>query len=320
MPGSTRNSMFIAAPMDLVWEVTNDIENWPDLFTEYSSLEVLDRRGDTVRFRLTMHPDENGKIWSWVSERTTDLERREVRAHRVETGPFQYMNIYWSYVEEAGGVRMTWVQDFAMRPAAPVDDEGMTTRINTNSVIQMEIIRTKIEKLAAQTRGSARRTGADGTSAESGAAVPLPTGPHSRQVEEVRRPVGHGRVALSDVPVDRRRGGQLRILLGPRTVGSTSGFMGVATLLPGEKIAEHYHPYSEEFLCVTRGTITVDCDGEPVVVAPDEGLYIPIGMRHRLRNTGDGEASVVFHLSPLAPRPELGHVDTETAAATAAPR
>jgi putative monooxygenase len=34
-------------------------------------------------------------------------------------------------------------------------------------------------------------------------------------------------------------------------------------------------------------------------------------MRHRLRNTGSAPASVVFHLSPLAPRPELGHVDTE---------
>ncbi len=40
-------------------------------------------------------------------------------------------------------------------------------------------------------------------------------------------------------------------------------------------------------------------------------LYIPIGVRHRLRNTGDEEAFAVFHLGPLAPRPELGHVDTE---------
>ncbi len=106
------------------------------------------------------------------------------------------------------------------------------------------------------------------------------------------------------------------MLLGPRTVGSTSGFMGVATLLPGEKIAEHYHPYSEEFLYVATGGIVVDCDDVPVVVGSGEGLYIPIGTRHRLRNTGAEEASVVFHLGPLAPRPELGHVDTEDAANT----
>jgi hypothetical protein len=35
------------------------------------------------------------------------------------------------------------------------------------------------------------------------------------------------------------------------------------------------------------------------------------GLRHRVVNTGQQEAHAVFHLSPLAPKPELGHVDTE---------
>ncbi|MFI7490045.1 cupin domain-containing protein [Micromonospora echinaurantiaca] len=120
-------------------------------------------------------------------------------------------------------------------------------------------------------------------------------------------------VAARDVPPDRRRGGELRVLLGPRTVGSTSGFMGVAALAPGERIAEHYHPYSEEFLYVCRGAITVDLDDRPVPLAAGEALLVPVDVRHRLRNTGDEPAEVVFHLGPLAPRPELGHVDTELA-------
>lgn len=119
-------------------------------------------------------------------------------------------------------------------------------------------------------------------------------------------------VALRDVAADHRRGGALRVLLSPKTVGSTSGFMGVATLEPGERIAEHYHPYSEEFLYVARGVITVDLDDEPVALEQGEALYVPVNARHRLRNTGTGQAEVVFHLGPLAPRPELGHVDTET--------
>jgi mannose-6-phosphate isomerase-like protein (cupin superfamily) len=48
-----------------------------------------------------------------------------------------------------------------------------------------------------------------------------------------------------------------------------------------------------------------------VTVSPGQGLYIPISMRHRLRNTGSEEAFAVFQLGPLAPRPDLGHVDTE---------
>ena len=118
--------------------------------------------------------------------------------------------------------------------------------------------------------------------------------------------------SLDDVPPDRRRGGEVRVLLSPRSVGSTSGFMGMATLAPGERIAEHYHPYSEEFLYVVAGAITAQLDGVAHVLRRREGLVIPVNVRHRLINDGAEEASVVFHLGPLATRPELGHVDTET--------
>jgi len=120
-------------------------------------------------------------------------------------------------------------------------------------------------------------------------------------------------VSLTDVPPDRRRGGAVRIVLGPRTVGSTSGFMGVVMLRPGERVAEHLHPYSEEFLFVVRGRLHVDLDGVPQLLTAEQGLLVPVGVRHRLRNTGHEEAMAVFQLGPLAPRPELGHVDTEQA-------
>jgi aromatase len=95
-----------------------------------------------------MHPDENGKVWSWVSERTVDRVRRTVRARRVETGPFDHMNIRWEYEETPEGTHMHWVQDFAMKPEAPVDDAWMTDNINRNSRVQMELIRDRIEKVA----------------------------------------------------------------------------------------------------------------------------------------------------------------------------
>lgn len=120
-------------------------------------------------------------------------------------------------------------------------------------------------------------------------------------------------VASRDVPSNRRRGGDLRTLLSPKTVGSTSGFMGTVRLAAGERIAEHYHPYSEEFVYVVGGQLEMDLDGTPHPLHPGDAIFIPINLRHRLRNVGDGEAFVVFHLGPLAPRPELGHVDTETA-------
>jgi aromatase len=149
MTGRTDNRIVIAAPRDLTWDITNDLERWPQLFSEYASVEILERDGDTVTFRLTMHPDENGTVWSWVSERETDRDSWTVEARRVETGPFAYMNIRWEYEEVPGGTSMRWLQDFSMKPDAPVDDAGMTAHINRNSVIQMERIREQVEKHAA---------------------------------------------------------------------------------------------------------------------------------------------------------------------------
>ena len=155
MPGHTENEITIPAPLDLVWDITNDLEDWPRLFSEYASVEILSREGETTTFRLTMHPDENGKVWSWVSERVTDRAARTVRARRVETGPFEFMDIRWMYEEVPGGTLMRWQQEFAMKPDAPVDDDGMTQRINDNSKIQMELIRDRIAGTGAGQAGQA---------------------------------------------------------------------------------------------------------------------------------------------------------------------
>ena len=116
---------------------------------------------------------------------------------------------------------------------------------------------------------------------------------------------------VDETAADNRRGGDVRTLLSPKSVGSSSGFMGVATIPAGDWISEHYHPYSEEFIYVCSGSLTADLDGEAQTVNGGEALYIPINVKHRLRNEGSEEAFIVFHLGPLAPRPDMGHVDTE---------
>ncbi len=146
MAGHTDNHIVIDRPMDLVWDATNDVESWPRLFSEYAAAEILRRQGPTVRFRLTMHPDTDGNVWSWVSERTPDPATRTVRAHRVEPGWFKYMNLFWEYEEVSGGVRMRWVQDFEMKPASPLDDARMTDRLNSNTAIQMQRIKQLLER------------------------------------------------------------------------------------------------------------------------------------------------------------------------------
>ena len=148
MAAHTDNSIVINAPLDLVWEMTNDVENWPNLFTEYAQTDILEQGDNRVTFRLTMHPDEDGKVWSWVSERTMDPATHTVKARRIETGPFEYMNIQWFYEPVEGGTHMRWVQDFQMKPTAPVDDAWMENNINTNTPIQMRAIKEKVEARA----------------------------------------------------------------------------------------------------------------------------------------------------------------------------
>ncbi len=148
MAGKTDNAIVIDAPMDLVWSMTDDVPSWPELFSEYASTQVLSRSGSTITFRLTMRPDEQGNSWSWVSARSSDPTTYTVRSHRVETGFFEFMNIYWEFTAVEGGVRMRWVQDFHMKDTAPLDDDAMTLRLNTNTAVQMSLIKDRIEAAA----------------------------------------------------------------------------------------------------------------------------------------------------------------------------
>ncbi|MEC3974250.1 cupin domain-containing protein [Amycolatopsis sp. H20-H5] len=85
----------------------------------------------------------------------------------------------------------------------------------------------------------------------------------------------------------------------------------MATIAPGDYISSHLHPYSEEFVFLVRGELRCDLGDEAVELTAGQGLLVPKETPHRLVNTGTVEAFLVFHLGPLAPRPELGHVDLE---------
>ena len=142
------NSVVIGKPIDEVWERMNDVESWPSLFSEYAQAEILEREGNTIKFRLTTHPDPeyDGQVWTWVSERTVDPESKSVKAHRIETGPFEYMNIEWYFQPKDGGTEMRWVQEFSMKPSAPANDEQATEYLNKNTKEQMGVIKERLEQ------------------------------------------------------------------------------------------------------------------------------------------------------------------------------
>jgi aromatase len=135
MSAHTDNEIVIGAPVDVVWEEANNLAQWPVLYDgEYERAEILESPPDRVVFRLTMKPAEDGRRYSWVSERVPDPARRQVVARRIETGPFLYMHIVHDFSDTGdGGTRLRWIQDFEMRPNAPFTDQQMAARINRGS-------------------------------------------------------------------------------------------------------------------------------------------------------------------------------------------
>src|SRR5262249_40352051 len=131
MAAHVENEVLIGAPLDLVWDVANDIERWPELFAgEYARAEVLERADGRVRFRLTTTPGPDGAGHRWESERWMDRARGTVQARRIEPGPFRYVHIFQSFTTVIGGTRLRWVQDFEARPDAPFSDEQARRRID----------------------------------------------------------------------------------------------------------------------------------------------------------------------------------------------
>jgi aromatase len=150
MAAHTDNAVDIEAPLPYVWERMMDIEGWPELFSEYAEAEVVEQEGNRIVFRLTTHPDPeyDGKVWSWTSERVADSASHSSKSRRIETGPFEYMNIEWYFEETDAGTRMRWVQDFSMKPSAPANDEQAEQYMNKNTKEQMRVIKERLEAQA----------------------------------------------------------------------------------------------------------------------------------------------------------------------------
>ncbi len=141
--GHTVNSIVIDAPYELVFDVSNQIERWTELFgKEYASADVLERKNNEITFRLT---DEEGK--SWVSKRWLYKDLKFAYAQRHDPlFPFKYMKIVWLYHETHEGIKMTWIQDFEMDPKfTKFTAEQIEGFVNEHSQHNMKIFKKVIE-------------------------------------------------------------------------------------------------------------------------------------------------------------------------------
>jgi len=143
--GHTCNSIIINAPYEKVFDISNDIPRWTELFgAEYQKAEVVEKKDSKITFRLT---DEDGK--SWVSWRLLFKDKYFAYAQRHEPlFPFKYMKIIWLYTQKPEGVEMTWIQHFEMDEKAKFNDHQIEGFINEGSQNNLKIFKEIIEKEA----------------------------------------------------------------------------------------------------------------------------------------------------------------------------
>lgn len=140
------NSIFINADYDTVFDISNNLAKWPDLFDEYEDAEILQREGNKITFRLT-----NRDKRSWLSWRIIDKVNHKCYAERIEPKfPFNYMHLEWRYELRNNGVEMIWIQNFEMDEKASVNNEQAAQLMNEYSKKNMGRMKEFIENLCNQ--------------------------------------------------------------------------------------------------------------------------------------------------------------------------
>jgi len=143
--GHTVNSIIINAPYEKIFDISNDITRWTELFGgEYKKSEVVKKEGNKITFRLT---DDEAR--SWQSWRLLFKENYLAYAEREEPKfPFKFMKIVWLYTPRPIGIELTWIQHFEMDEKAKFNDEQVEGFINKHSKDNLKIFKDVIEKEA----------------------------------------------------------------------------------------------------------------------------------------------------------------------------
>ncbi|MET7637243.1 hypothetical protein [Streptomyces sp. NPDC005438] len=125
MSGHIDTKIFIAAPLELTWELANSRENDRRHSTDGHLLVAESPERNARTLRVTSPPDAQGREWQYYVERVLVPEQKVAYARRWGNPNFRYSVALWVYREEPGGSSVRTVQDFEMAEGAAVDDRAM---------------------------------------------------------------------------------------------------------------------------------------------------------------------------------------------------
>lgn len=147
-----QHSVTISRPPREVFEITNDIDRWKELFNDYNESRVVSRE-DCGRFVKLVFRLKNSRGQEWQSWRIMDRQDLiSVSQRQDPLLPFRFMHLTWSYEEVDSGTRMTWIQDFEFDPAADLveadvvkwmDAHGRDNQVRIKGLLESGAVRSE---------------------------------------------------------------------------------------------------------------------------------------------------------------------------------
>jgi aromatase len=151
---STHHLVGIPRPVPQVFAIADDLPRWPEIFPPCQSVEILERRGNTTRFRITAYANE--KLVSWVSQRIADKEGGRVDFAQLEPfPPLAIMKGTWWFKEVPGGTLIHFVHHFMLdntylatlhNGAVREEELAMYRAVDANSVAELQALRNACEQ------------------------------------------------------------------------------------------------------------------------------------------------------------------------------
>jgi quercetin dioxygenase-like cupin family protein len=86
------------------------------------------------------------------------------------------------------------------------------------------------------------------------------------------------------------------LITGEETGGAY--FMAELSVAPGGGTPPHIHHREDESFHLLEGTLTIQVGGDTITASADDFVYLPRGIAHSFKNTGDGCAKAVVFTTP----------------------
>jgi quercetin dioxygenase-like cupin family protein len=86
------------------------------------------------------------------------------------------------------------------------------------------------------------------------------------------------------------------LLTGEETGGAL--FLSELSVVPGGGTPPHIHHREDEAFRVLEGTLTIQVGGETITASAGDFAFLPRGIAHSFKNTGDGYAKALVSITP----------------------